>query len=55
MENTVKRKVLRIVGNNAKEMEDTIVTEYAVTVKVNQEEFVTMVCTPEYVEDMVIG
>lgn len=55
MENTVKRNVLRIVGNNAKEMEDTIVTEYAVTVKVNQEEFVTMVCTPEYVEDMVIG
>lgn len=55
MENTVKRNVLRIVGNNAKEMEDTIVTEYAVTVKVNQEEFVTMVCAPEYVEDMVIG
>lgn len=55
MENTVKRNVLRIVRNNAEEMEDTIVTEYAVTVKVNQEEFVTMVCTPEYVEDMVIG
>lgn len=55
MENTVKKEVLRIVGNEASKIEDTVVTEYAVTVKVNQEEFVTMVCTPEYVEDMVIG
>lgn len=55
MENTVKREILRIVGNEVEKVEDTVVTEYAVTVKINQEEFVTMVCTPEYVEDMVIG
>lgn len=55
MENTVKREILRIVGNEVEKIEDTVVTEYAVTVKINQEEFVTMVCTPEYVEDMVIG
>ncbi|MEG0380691.1 MAG: formate dehydrogenase accessory sulfurtransferase FdhD [Kurthia sp.] len=55
MENIVKREVLRIVGGTASTFEDTVVTEYAVTVKINQEEFVTMVCTPEYVEDMVVG
>lgn len=55
MENTVTRQVLRIVGDDVQKVKDTVVTEYAVTVKINQEEFVTMVCTPEYVEDMVIG
>ncbi|WP_435530448.1 formate dehydrogenase accessory sulfurtransferase FdhD [Priestia megaterium] len=35
--------------------EDKIVTEFPVTVKINEEEFVTMVCSPQYIEDMVIG
>ncbi|WP_413028361.1 MULTISPECIES: formate dehydrogenase accessory sulfurtransferase FdhD [Priestia] len=36
-------------------LEDKIVTEFPVTVKINEEEFVTMVCSPQYIEDMVIG
>ncbi|WP_412762634.1 formate dehydrogenase accessory sulfurtransferase FdhD [Priestia megaterium] len=36
-------------------VEDKIVTEFPVTVKINEEEFVTMVCSPQYIEDMVIG
>ncbi|WP_377521534.1 formate dehydrogenase accessory sulfurtransferase FdhD [Priestia megaterium] len=36
-------------------VEDKIVTELPVTVKINEEEFVTMVCSPQYIEDMVIG
>lgn len=55
MDKAVGREVLRIENNQVRVVEDTIVTEYAVTVKINQQEFVTMVCTPEYVEDMVIG
>lgn len=55
MERAVTRKIVRVEGQQAKEMDDLIVSEYAVTVKINQQEFVTMVCTPEYVEDMVIG
>ncbi|WP_042471394.1 formate dehydrogenase accessory sulfurtransferase FdhD [Bacillus ndiopicus] len=55
MEKAVMRKVLRVDNQHVKEIEDTIVTEHAVTIKINQQEFVTMVCTPEYVEDMVIG
>ncbi|MFZ7823403.1 MULTISPECIES: formate dehydrogenase accessory sulfurtransferase FdhD [Priestia] len=35
--------------------EDKIVTEFPVTVKINEEEFVTMVCSPQYIEEMVIG
>ncbi|MGE7666874.1 formate dehydrogenase accessory sulfurtransferase FdhD [Ureibacillus composti] len=55
MKNAVTREILRIENNKVKVAEDLVVTEYAVTVKINQQEFVTMVCTPEYVEDMVMG
>ncbi|GLY10809.1 formate dehydrogenase accessory sulfurtransferase FdhD [Pseudobacillus badius] len=51
----VTRSILRFANGQAEEIEDRIVTEYPVTIKVNGEEFVTMVCTPEYIEDMVIG
>lgn len=55
MKNAVTREVVRVKNNEVNVIQDTIVTEYAITVKINQTEFVTMVCTPEYVEDMVIG
>ncbi len=35
--------------------EDTVVTEFALTIKLNEREFATMVCTPEYMEDLVVG
>ncbi|WP_245203644.1 formate dehydrogenase accessory sulfurtransferase FdhD [Ammoniphilus resinae] len=35
--------------------EDLIVTEHPVTLKINGVEFATLVCTPEYMEDMAIG
>ncbi len=55
MKEAVSREILRIENNQIKEIDDLVVTEHAVTVKINQQEFVTMVCTPEYVEDMVMG
>lgn len=51
----VKREILRFGNGQAEKLEDSIVTEYTVTVKVNGEELVTMVCTPDYIEEMVIG
>ncbi|NHM32700.1 formate dehydrogenase accessory sulfurtransferase FdhD [Neobacillus terrae] len=51
----VKREILRFGNGQAERVEDHIVTEYTVTVKLNGQEFVTMVCTPEYIEDMVMG
>lgn len=35
--------------------DDTVVTEFALTIKLNETEFATMVCTPEYMEDLVLG
>lgn len=51
----VRRNIYRYENGHMEEKEDKIVTEFPVTVKVNGQEFVTMVCTPEYIEDMVIG
>ncbi|PJN88272.1 formate dehydrogenase accessory sulfurtransferase FdhD [Bacillus sp. mrc49] len=50
-----KREILKFANGHIERAEDVIVTEYPVTVKINEQEFVTMVCTPEYIEDMVIG
>ena len=51
----VKREILRFCNGLTEDIEDRIVTEYPVTIKLNNEEFMTMVCTPEYIEDLVIG
>jgi FdhD protein len=50
-----KRKIIKYKDGRMEEVEDSIVTEVPITVKVNEQELVTMVCTPEYIEDMVIG
>lgn len=50
-----KRTITRYTQGSIEEIEDTIVTEHPITIKLNQSEFATLVCTPEYVEDMVIG
>ncbi|MCJ7991196.1 formate dehydrogenase accessory sulfurtransferase FdhD [Priestia sp. OVS21] len=56
MNSTVKKRtVLRFKNGQMESVEDKIVTEFPVTVKINEEEFVTMVCSPQYLEDMVIG
>lgn len=51
----VKREIFRYRDGQIKRFEDTVVTEHPVTIKINQQEFATMVCTPEYVEDMAVG
>jgi FdhD protein len=51
----VSREILRFSNGQTEQLEDVIVTEYPVTVKINGEEFVTMVCTPDHIEEMVIG
>ena len=51
----VEREIFRYEQGAFKHIEDSIVTEFPVTIKMNGQEFVTMVSTPEYIEDMVIG
>lgn len=51
----VQRRTLHYQNGTATDNEDSIVTEYPITIKVNGQEFVTMVCTPEYIEDLAVG
>ncbi|MTH51928.1 formate dehydrogenase accessory sulfurtransferase FdhD [Bacillus mangrovi] len=50
-----KRSIIKVQNGRVQRLEDTIVTEFPVTLKVNGMEFVTMICTPEYIEDMTVG
>jgi FdhD protein len=50
-----KRTVFNYNQGAWSKREDTVVTEFALTIKLNQKEFATMVCTPEYMEDLVVG
>lgn len=55
--NLVKEhQVFRFVqGAGISEVLDSVVTEYALTVYVNDEEMATVVCSPEHMEDLVTG
>ncbi|GAF17533.1 formate dehydrogenase chain D [Bacillus sp. JCM 19046] len=50
-----KREVTKYADGEQKTFSDTVAVEVPITIKVNGEEFVTVVCSPEYIEDMVIG
>lgn len=51
----VTRNILRFADGHVQTVADEIVTEVPLTILLNEEEFATMVCTPEYFEEMVIG
>lgn len=51
----VKREILRLGIGGAVRIEDSVVTEHPVTIKINGTEFATLVCSPDYVEDLVTG
>lgn len=55
MKQVNKRKVHRFSNGHFKQIEDIIAVEYPITIKINGKEFITIVCTPEYIEDMVVG
>jgi FdhD protein len=49
------RTVIHYDRGTWSERNDSVVTEFALTIKLNEQEFATMVCTPEYMEDLVVG
>lgn len=52
---TISRPVLKIAVDQHGWEDDEIVTEYPLTIFLNDEEFATIVCTPADLEEMVIG
>ncbi|WP_102346019.1 formate dehydrogenase accessory sulfurtransferase FdhD [Bacillus sp. Marseille-P3661] len=51
----VNNQVLRFENGEIQLVEDEIVTEFPVTIMLNGQEFATLVCSPEYIEDLVVG
>ncbi|WP_283152396.1 formate dehydrogenase accessory sulfurtransferase FdhD [Guptibacillus hwajinpoensis] len=52
---TTERKITRYENGEFKEKEDLIALEKPITIRINHTEFATLVCTPDHLEDMVIG
>ena len=55
MELDKQRTVLRYTSRQCMKKEDRVVVEHPVTIKINGREFATIVCSPEYIEDMAVG
>ncbi|PIC65541.1 formate dehydrogenase family accessory protein FdhD [Sporosarcina sp. P13] len=50
-----QRTIIRYQNGQCSVKNDQVATEFAVTIKLNGQEFSTIVCTPEYIEDMTVG
>lgn len=55
MELTRQVKLMRYDKGNAEEIEDIVVIEYPLTIYLNDEELVTLLCSPASLEYLVIG
>lgn len=51
----VTNKIMRFENDALHEVSDHIATEFPLTIYINNEEFATIVCTPEYMEELIIG
>ena len=49
------RTIRRYDNGTFTEKEDRVVVEQPLTIKINGKEFITIVCSPEYVEEMAVG
>lgn len=55
MNMSINQQIIKYTNGKLVETTDDIVTEFPLTIFVNNEEFATMVCTPTHFEEMVIG
>ncbi|MGO4889058.1 formate dehydrogenase accessory sulfurtransferase FdhD [Anaerobacillus sp. MEB173] len=50
-----KRPIVKYSDGKSHSVHDEIVTEFPLTIYVNDQEFATMVCTPSHFDEMVVG
>lgn len=51
----INRGIVKYNGESFEEIDDIIATEFPLTIIVDGEEFATMVCTPDHLDELVIG
>ena len=55
MDNTKKVDILRIKGDEASEEEDIVILEYPFTIFINNEEIITLLCSPSSLKSLIVG
>lgn len=55
MEKADKRVILKFNAGGFSKAEDLVAIESPLTIYLNGQEFLTIVCTPDFIEDMVVG
>lgn len=55
LKTTTNKNILRYSDNELVEIEDAVAEEFPLTIYLNDVEFATMVCSPEHLEELVIG
>lgn len=55
MKQQQQRSIIRYQNGQVLVKNDQVAVEYAVTIKLNGQEFATVVCTPQYIEEMTVG
>ncbi len=50
-----KRKIIRVEGEEAQEIEDQVIREYSITIILNGQEIITLVCSPCYLDELAVG
>ncbi|MFC4597303.1 formate dehydrogenase accessory sulfurtransferase FdhD [Cohnella hongkongensis] len=52
---TVAWRTIKLSGGMADETEDTVATEFPLTIRLDGEEFATLVCSPDDLDDLIVG
>ena len=48
-------KIIKYKNNEFETFTDKVATEFPLTIYINDTEFATLVCTPDHLEELVIG
>lgn len=55
MDTFIKKDIIKIHNKNIDILEDNIVVEYPFTIFLNDEEFITILCTPKSLKELAVG
>ncbi|WP_051569162.1 formate dehydrogenase accessory sulfurtransferase FdhD [Alkaliphilus transvaalensis] len=55
MEETIKARIHKVFREDVEEVEDTLIVEYPFTIYINDQEFITLLCSPTALEYLATG
>ncbi|MDF2676841.1 MAG: sufurtransferase FdhD, partial [Bacillota bacterium] len=55
MDTAKSYNILKVKGDNSEHVEDLVVTEYPFTIFIDDEEIITLLCTPKCLKELTLG